>query len=289
MQYQPSVGGRQFTLASLIKSLKSLPAGLTTALRKQKWMIGLSSPNRRNHRKLEIDISYRCNKKCRQCNRSSPQAPSREEMSVEQVQKFILESVERKIRWDSIMVLGGEPTLHPKLPEILGLLIDYRREHSGSTAIVLATNGVGAKVKSVLDKLPKEVTLRNSAKDARTQFAESYAHEPFNEAPQDSLLYRFSDFRIGCYMTSSCGTGLTPFGYYVCPIAGGGIDRVFGFDAGRKEIPAPDDQMDDQRLLFCRLCGHFKEKFAHNTEYCSPTWKEAYREFAVRPPTLSRY
>jgi len=152
----------------------------------------------------------------------------------------------------------------------------------------LSTNGVSAKVKSVLDKVPKEVAFLNSAKDDRTQFTEGYTNQPFNEAPQDSLLYRFSDFRIGCCWTTTCGTGMTPFGYYVCPVAGG-IDRIFGFDAGRKQMPRADDQMMEQRLLFCRLCGIFKEKAARNSDYCSPTWMKAYREFKVRPPTLSRY
>jgi len=90
-------------------------------------------------------------------------------------------------------------------------------------------------------------------------------------------------------MTSSCGTGLTPYGYYLCPIAGGGIDRVFGLDVGRKELPSAGDQMDDQRVLLCRLCGHFKERAAHNTDYCSPTWKNAYRAFARSRPNLTRY
>jgi len=96
------------------------------------------------------------------------------------------------------MVIGGEPTLHPNLREILDLLIDYRKERSPNTVVVLATNGSGAKVNSILERVSKEVTLRNSSKDTHTRFADGYKHEPFNEAPQDSILYKFSDFTLGC-------------------------------------------------------------------------------------------
>ncbi|KAA6458323.1 radical SAM protein [Acidobacteria bacterium AB60] len=273
----------------LSRSLRFVPSGLVAPLRKQKWLRTQYSQHQRSARKIEIDITYRCNQKCLHCNRSCPQAPARDDMSVEQVQRFVAESLQRKMQWDSIMVIGGEPTLHPKLSEILNILIDYKQAHSRRTALILATNGVGAKIRSVLRCIPEEVMFRNSEKENPLHFAAGYVHEPFNEAPQDSFLYRGSDFTIGCSMTTNCGTGLTPFGYYVCPIAGGGIDRVFGFDAGRKELPDPGDQMDEQRRLFCRLCGHFKEKLVYNGSYSSPTWKRAYQRFAEARPILTRY
>jgi len=45
-------------------------------------------------------------------------------MSVEQIQKFINESVDNNVKWERIRVMGGEPTLHPDIFEILNLLLE---------------------------------------------------------------------------------------------------------------------------------------------------------------------
>jgi hypothetical protein len=129
------------------------------------------------------------------------------------------------------------------------------------------------------------VVLRNTEKDLV-----GYQHEAFNDAPQDSLLYKLADYTFGCGMSHYCGTGLTPFGYYTCPIAGGGIDRVFGFDLGRKQLPDPDDQMEEQRTALCRYCGHFKQKYRDlNRNVITPSWEAAYRNAREKAPVLSYY
>jgi hypothetical protein len=104
--------------------------------------------------------------------------------------------------------------------------------------------------------------------------------------------------------------GLTPFGYYPCAIAGA-IDRVFGFDKGRKHLPDPDDVMLDLFSVFCRLCGHFLENqrplwpdrrnngeenledaectVKTDGEIMSPTWITAYESYNKKPPELTKY
>ncbi len=257
-------------------------------IRQQKQFTKLYGPLIRSHirnvRKIEIDITSKCNLKCRNCNRSCGRAPSHDQMSLGQINKFVNETVEKNIKWDSIMVIGGEPTQHPDVIEMLNVLIEYREKYSNNTSIILATNGVGQHVNSVLSNVPAEVKLRNSRKDVK-----KYEHEAFNDAPQDSISYKFADYTYGCSMSSFCGTGLTAYGYYVCPIAGGGIDRIFGFDMGRKQLPDIDDLMLEQRLVFCKLCGHFKEKKTYNENICSPSWKAAYKEYANSKPTLTPY
>ena len=111
---------------------------------------------------------------------------------------------------------------------------------------------------------------------------------PFNVAPKDCKLYKYADYSNGCYITSVCGIGLTPYGYYPCAIAGG-IDRVFGFDIGRKKIPSDGDSMKDQMKIFCKLCGHFRYALPVNKEVISPTWRKAYEEYKKRKPKLSLY
>ncbi len=59
----------------------------------------------------EIDITYRCNLKCFNCNRSCTQAPSRTDMPIATIAGFIEQSLDQGVRWKRIRLLGGEPTL----------------------------------------------------------------------------------------------------------------------------------------------------------------------------------
>ena len=94
-------------------------------IRVQKPVTKLFGPQYRRSRKfIEIEITYRCNLRCINCDRSCRQAPTNEQMSVEQIQKFINESVDNNVKWERIRVMGGEPTLHPDIFEILNLLLE---------------------------------------------------------------------------------------------------------------------------------------------------------------------
>ncbi|MGZ4846373.1 MAG: radical SAM protein [Halobacteriota archaeon] len=239
----------------------------------------------RSRSKIEIDVTYRCNLRCANCNRSCTQAPTAEQMTVEQVQQFIKESINRDVNWEKIRILGGEPTLHPELPEILSLLIEYKNYVDSDTRIVLVTNGYGSKVARTLSTVPPDVEIENSMKTSgKNRFIS------FNKAPRDSIFFKHADFSNGCWVVSECGIGLTPYGYYCCAVAGG-IDRIFGFDLGRKELPPTEDAMTDHLRVFCELCGHFGRRRALliTSEGMSPTWKEAYLKYKDVKPVLSLY
>ncbi len=55
---------------------------------------------------IEIDISFGCNLKCYNCDRSCTQAPDNSIMSVSQVEKFIGESITKNKKWRRIRILG---------------------------------------------------------------------------------------------------------------------------------------------------------------------------------------
>jgi len=97
-------------------------------------------------------------------------------------------------------------------------------------------------------------------------------------APVDTLYNRFSDFTCGCRIMEDCGMGLTPSGYYMCAVAGG-IDRVFRYDLGRKEVPDESDTLVDQMAAFCRLCGHFGVQWPTRRARISKTWRRAYEHW----------
>ncbi len=252
------------------------------AIRAQRLPTKLFGPRFvRSRSRIEVFITYRCNLRCFNCNSSCRQAPSNELMTVEQIQMFIKESIAKDVNWERIRVLGGEPTLHPDLPEILSLLIEYKKCASADVRIQLVTNGFGSKVAGILSEVPTDIEIENSRKTGNKNI-----FTPFNKAPKDSILLKNSDFSNGCWVTK-CGMGLTPHGYYYCSVAGS-IDRVFGFDIGRKELPPASDAMVDQLRVFCELCGHFSNRRRTTTsELMSPTWKEAYKEYNKVKPSLS--
>lgn len=234
----------------------------------------------RSRKYIEIDVTYKCNLKCLNCNRSCTQLPSDAEMSFDQVAAFVDASIATRTHWKRLRLLGGEPTLHSRIFDIVELLLDYRRRYNPTARVVLCTNAVGRKVNSVLAGMPPEVEIKNAIKTSRKPL-----FRPFNVAPVDRRIHRFSDFTCGCRILEDCGVGLTPSGYYACAIAGG-IDRVFGFEKGRKTLPAATDSMVDQLDVFCRLCGHFGFQWPVKRQIISPTWQRAYADRAAATSIL---
>jgi hypothetical protein len=240
---------------------------------------------RRSRSLLEIDITWACNLRCNNCNRSCSQAPTGEGMTLAQIEHFVEECVAQGRRFERVRLLGGEPTLHPEFHAMLDVLRAWRDAHVPEMILEVTTNGHGAKVQASVARIPADVVVENTAKTTVEQPFQS-----FNVAPVDLPAYRRADFRNGCAVTEVCGMGLTPHGFYACAVAGG-IDRIVGLDMGRPTLPSPDDDMHDQLEAFCRRCGSFKR---HHEEpvtapVASPTWEEAYRSHRARRPELGRY
>src|SRR5690349_14303530 len=69
-------------------------------LRVQKPVSALFGPMYHRSRNLiELDITYECNLKCFSCNRSCGIAPSSDHLSLEQIRRFISESIAMNVRW----------------------------------------------------------------------------------------------------------------------------------------------------------------------------------------------
>jgi hypothetical protein len=252
--------------------------------------------------RIIIDLCHCCDLSCPDCNRSCAvdQAPADEFISLEQVRRFVSESVASNRRWRKIMLEGGEPTLHPELQGILALLRDYRARHAPECVIELCTNGHGPRARRVLDRAPGDIQIKDSAKSA----GRPKRHFAFNVAPADLPAFSRSEYGHGCYIQPIFGLGLTRHGYYPHPICGG-IDRVFGFDIGLKSLPAAGADLSGQMRRLCPLCGHFWELQANGRRWLalarhngldrfpqghkSPSWIRAYRDFREKRPELSLY
>ncbi|BAI61025.1 conserved hypothetical protein [Methanocella paludicola SANAE] len=240
---------------------------------------------------IEIDITFKCNLKCYNCDRSCTQAPSELTMSLEQIRKFIDESISNDKHWSRIRVLGGEPTLHPDIDKILKILLDYKENYSPTTWLELTTNNFGPEVNRKLLKVPRKIYVNNTRKMGRFQ----KKFEAFNLAPCDNRIYAFTDFTNACWITNDCGMGLNRYGYYQCGAAGS-IDRVFGMNIGLKKLPVYQSEFYDQKTNLCSLCGHFARRRFVPGNLCKPVngepksnrWILAYENYS-KQPTLSLY
>lgn len=242
---------------------------------------------RRSRDRIDIDITWDCNLRCDNCNRSCQQAPTEERMTVGQIRWFLKETRQRGVCWKKINLIGGEPTLHPDFDEILRMVLEYRDRYSPSTNVMVITNGYGAEVNAVLARIPASVDLRNTRKTSRRQ--DDFI--PFNLSPRDSPEYARADFRNACCVTRDAGIGLTPHGYYPC-VGSGSIDRIFGFDCGRKTLPDPEDGMEEDLARFCSLCGFFRLNYTSDVpggSLVSETWQRAYAAWNARRPVLTRF
>ena len=252
--------------------------------------------------RIIIDLTHECDLTCLDCNRScgAGQAPAVERIGLDQVRRFVDESLGAGKRWRRIMLEGGEPTLHPQLEGIIEELMRYRRHAHADCEIELCTNGHGPRAAQALRRLPRGVRVKNSAKTA----GPAQGHFAFNVAPRDLAEFAGSDYSQGCYIHRIFGLGLTRSGYYPHPVCAG-IDRVFGFDIGLKRLPSCAGEMAAQMLRLCPLCGHFREfrpggvrrpRFwrrggngAFPPGSVSPSWEQAYRSFHEERPVLSRH
>jgi len=233
---------------------------------------------------IEIDITYRCDLKCLNCDRSCRQAEAECDMSLRHILKFVEESEAEGYEWNRIRIMGGEPLLHPDIGEIMKIFSYYGKRHP-NTLIELFTNGIEKNVPSV----PDNIEMHNTRK------ADIYNEkfEPYNLAPVD--LNVTADYRKGCWITSYCGMGLNIYGYYPCA-AGAAVDRVFGFDIGSSCISKAAERFEEQKDRLCRYCGHFlSRKYVGpnermgcgKKEMMSKSWKEIYARYQKKRPRLT--
>lgn len=244
-----------------------------------------------NLHQIEIDITYECNLKCINCNRSSTQSPITGGMAFEQIEMFVRESIAMGKKWKLINLLGGEPSLHKDFLAIVDLILyEYITKHSQSSILQITSNGFGEFVQEQLDKLPHHPNLiidRASFKDQRVV---SY-FSPFNDAPIDKQDGEDQEYHKGCWITAYCGIGLNQLGYYPCAVAGG-IDRIFQLGLGLVSLYDVDESIARQLDTFCRYCGNFSdyadnggnfiprhEKAALTKPIISESWKAAYRKY----------
>lgn len=207
-----------------------------------------------NYDRIELVINYACNLQCNNCDALVHQAPSKNKLTLDDIKLFIKESIDNNKKWEYVRILGGEPTLHKQIFEILDTLLTYKKQFSPTTRIQLVSNGHGKAVQKILSEVPADIEIENSQKTSSVQPSFS----PINLAPIDDPKNRQQDFSKGCWISSLCGIGLDQHGYYPCSNAAA-FDRVFGFDSGEKKFPSKAGVLEKKFEQFCQYCGHFND------------------------------
>lgn len=225
--------------------------------------------------KIQIEITSDCNMKCFNCDRSCRQAPSDEKITPSQISSFVKESIRLNHSWDRITIIGGEPSMHPNLFDIINELKIYK-DVKKECKIVFSTNG---SFKNILSKIPSWIEIYNSYKTTPVQ-----RHCNYNESPIDNGLY----FVPYCSIPWRCGMALTRYGYFPCG-AGASLCRVFGFDIGIKSLKELNfENIKVQLSKICKFCGNSPNIFNKRAkkEMISKTWKRVYEEYKKSKPIL---
>jgi hypothetical protein len=171
------------------------------------------------------------------------------------------------------------------LAELVQELVTYRAEHCPDALIELVSNGVGRSYTDAQVKFGTDIRVVNTAKKSK-----SNSFLSFNIAPQDLAIYSFADYSCGCWVPEFCGINFSPYGYYCCG-AGSSIDRVFGFDIGRKSLPEKSDTLQDQMEVLCRYCIHFKatKRRRISAEQISSSWQKVLEKYKTIKPDMTFY
>jgi hypothetical protein len=220
---------------------------------------------------VQIEITSRCNIGCFQCDRNCGVMPPAQDMQINQIWKFVEESLKAGKQWSRIDIIGGEPTLHKHLKTVIEIIGIYHNKYP-RTKMRFSTNGLGDNNAEILKTLPEWVIIRNSEKHGKDQ-----PHTVYHDSPSD---HGISGIKA-CSVPWRCGLGLTQNGYFPCG-AGAALARAFGMDIGIKELSSVNPvSIKRQMIQLCRHCGHsnsMEHKPAIDNSM-SESWKKAVENY----------
>lgn len=221
---------------------------------------------------LEIAVTYVCNVRCANCCTLSTQAKTTrsEDISLDQIKKFLAESVAAGHLWKWIKLHGGEPTIHPQFIEICQVLAEYRDEHNPGVRLSVCSNGSNPEKVDQALKLGFDPQVSVKIGINRDASGNMIPYIPVNESPKD--IGRIAP--SGCYIASDCGIALNNSGFWPCaPCAGAA--RVFEYEAPVKHVA--DLTVDRLKQLYthCDHCGFaLTDRPRSTTQVTSKTWEE---------------
>jgi organic radical activating enzyme len=223
-------------------------------------------------RHLNIDLTYSCNMACVNCNRlSNVKNKPIANLTYAQIKNHIKDWIKNRHEFRSIMISGGEPTVHPEFLKIVSLLAKFCELKN--IWIGLLTNG-GKTFQALKDQIPKNVEIVNSAKTNNNP-----RHFKFTIAPIDFNAY--DPENNPCRESLHCGRTLNKNGYFVCPSAGA-IDNFLNLNLAVSGSirETTEENLREKAKDICKYCGtYLREKnitgafgaFKH--QETSPFWE----------------
>lgn len=214
--------------------------------------------------RVEIELTTRCNLLCLHCDRRCSKAPANIDLPVSFIEKFVDESLSLRYPWQKISLIGGEPTLHPNLRDIIAILKEYVK--AVDCELLLVSNAYGSHVNKILGEISGELTIIKRPKTNNETWFNNMDLAPVDFVSQVS----------SCHNTQNCGLGLSALGYFPCG-AGAAIARTVGFTKGIMSLKEVSEESMTQLLQqLCQYCGHAIAIPVGENSNCSPFWRDAY-------------
>lgn len=242
-------------------------------------------------RHIELEINIACDLSCFACDRMSDvtTAPN---MTVGQVRRFVQESLDLHWNWERIRFLGGEPTLHPQLREIVQAVMEYRK-FNPKCFLQLLSNGRGklAQHQDWLIERGVDPHVEGKSPGRVPHWFNNTRIAPVDRDPSVGPLPP-----CGIFGPRGCGIGLTRHGYFLDG-AGAAVARVAGYDIGVMRLRDVTWQaMLEQAKVLCRCCGHWNpddhlvtRKVSDTGQVTGPFWTAALARYKVKKPVLRIY
>lgn len=232
------------------------------------------TPRTNETAKAEFHLTYACNLECYACSRGSfLKEPVVPQMTMEDCNEFFAQA--DALGWKcNIIVIGGEPTLHPQYEEI----IDRCRQWVGngpyyvqvysnayaqhSRSLLQISKAKGASVCPDAHKLPGSVMPVN----VRTSDGKNWDTTPSGERWDPYVFVSPVDAGVTprgeCYIHGSaiCGISVDHEGYAPCSM-GGALGALLGGVGKTRRLADLFDPAIAERLTddLCRNCGYAYE------------------------------
>lgn len=266
-----------------------------------KTIHGMREDDPLKFRHIELEINTACDLACFGCDRFSD-VTSAPNMTVEQVKRFVDESLDLKWRWERIRLLGGEPTLHPKFRECVSEIVRYRKHNTANhpaqpvVFLQVLTNGLGKSAIYREELKAQGISLHAEQKQKGVEpiWFNNTRLTPVDRDPNVGELQP-----CGIFGPHGCGLGLTRHGYFLDG-AGASIARVAGHDIGIMNLKDVTwEAMLEQAKILCRICGHWNDpapgapivvqKVRDTGLVTGAFWTNALRAYKARRPVLRVY
>ncbi|MDD4910447.1 MAG: radical SAM protein [Candidatus Omnitrophica bacterium] len=199
---------------------------------------------------IQIEVTNACNMQCANCTRFVGHHSKPFFMDLDMVRKAIdsLEGYE-----GNIGLMGGEPTLHPKFPEICDIFKEMIPDKGHRQ---LWSNGY--KWKEYEDKIydtfcPENIVYNDHSSPAG-------AHQPLLIAADDIIEDKALMWRLigSCWIQYRWSASITPKGGFFCEVAAA-MDHLFdgpgGYPVEKRWWDKNPEEFVDQVKRHCPMCG----------------------------------